>query len=576
MILLVATLVFGAPLSGAEPPRTVLDLQPSAVTTRRMIEADDGRRGVATLVNLNPAVGAWLLLRLAWEGGDEPETYHLEVAEPASVKLSLDPRSPRGVWLDAEGRAFACLLWGGTPDTPLVRAREFAMPYAPLCGGRVFLRNSTRGHKTSLEKVTDLLRRHVPGGAAITGFVREEFFKDKFADTTPAERGPSGARVATAAPPEGGLVPDLVTPPPAHLAREHADDVLWARGLGVEPEGAADLRMPAGRWVPAAGVPGVFLGVMKPALIHPEQLASTPGQVNALDPVEKNALVYLVAFDLERHAMGFALGTEHPALGWSDRVPARLHDTRRAGPDGIDSSAPLVRTGMLNPVDAARVVATFSGGFKRYHGAFKSGDLAFKNDGSHYGFLENGVVFSRMIPGLATVIVTIDGQVDLKTWGPDDDARIGSLRFARQNGVTVAERNASGVVVPGRLVRHWVPGNWSGTATSSLRTVRGGLAILERAGHRFLVFAYFSAASPSAMVRVFQAYGASYAMMLDINALEHTYLSVFRNDASAIRVQCLVRGMEEKDGQSEGRLVPRFVGKPDNRDFFYLMAKEPR
>jgi len=575
MVLLVATLLLAAPLSGAEPPRTILDLQPSAVTTRRSIEADDGHRGVATLVNLNPAVNAWLVLTLAWDDADEPETYHLELPEPAKVQVTLDPRSPRGVWLDAEGRSFACPLWGGSPDTPLVRAREFAMPYAPLCGGRVYLRNSTRGHKTSLEKVTDLLRRHVPGGEALTGFVREEFFKDKFAETTPAERGTPSSRALVAD--DDSLQPGHVAPPPAHLARERTDDVLWARSLGIEPEGAPDLRLPAGRWVPAAGVPGVFVSVMKPALIHPDQLASTPLLVNALDPVEKNALVYLVAFDLERHGMGFALGTEHPALGWSERIPARLLDTSRAGPDGIDTSAPLVRTGMLNPADAARVVATFSGGFKRYHGAFKSGDLAFKNDGSHYGFVEDGVVFSRMIPGLATAIVTVDGQVELKTWDPDDALRLGSIRFARQNGVMVAERNTSGVVVPGRLVRHWIPGNWSGNASQSLRTVRGALALMERGGHRFLVFAYFSAATPSAMVRVFQSYGVTYAMMLDINALEHTYLAVYRNDASAIRVQCLVRGMEEKDGESDdGKLVPRFVGKPDNRDFFYLLAREPR
>ena len=47
----------------------------------------------------------------------------------------------------------------------------------------------------------------------------------------------------------------------------------------------------------------------------------------------------------------------------------------------------------------------FTGGFKREHGAFRYGDLAQKNHGSHYGFVENGVVFSKLQPGLATIIV---------------------------------------------------------------------------------------------------------------------------------------------------------------------------
>ncbi len=563
ILLLIATLSFSVPTLRAEP-RTAVDLQPGAVSVTRPVTDDAGRHGTATLVDLNPVVGAWLLLTLTWDG-EEPQPYHLQVAEPGRVRVSLDGRSARGVWLEGSGRGASCPLWGA-PEPALEAARASALPFAPLCDGALFLRNPTRGHKTSIEKVTDVLRRHVPGGEALTGFVREEFFKDRFAETMPSER-------ATAE--EAGALPDPAgAPQPAHLARDHAGDVLWARSLGVEPEGAPDLRLPAGRWLPAAGVPGVFLSVVKPALLHPDLLEGQPGSVLALDPIEKNALVYLVAFDLDRYGLGFALGTEHPALGWSDRVPARMHDETRPGPDGIDSAAPLVRTGMLDPADAARVVATFSGGFKRYHGAFKSGDLAFKNDGSHYGFVEEGVVLSRLIPGLATAIAWDDGRVELKTWDAADDARLAHVRYARQNGVTVAERGPSGVV-PGRLVRHWVPGNWSGNATQSLRTVRGGLSIVERDGHRFLVYAYFSAATPSAMVRVYQAYGVSYGMMLDINALEHTYLAVYRNDGAAIRVQPLVRGMEEKDGGTDEQVAPRFLGKPDNRDFFFLTVRNP-
>ena len=76
----------------------------------------------------------------------------------------------------------------------------------------------------------------------------------------------------------------------------------------------------------------------------------------------------------------------------------------------IDSAAPLVRTGMLSPALQSRVVATFTGGFKREHGAFRYGPLATVNRGSHYGFIEQGVVFSRLSPGLATLFVLNDGS----------------------------------------------------------------------------------------------------------------------------------------------------------------------
>ena len=79
---------------------------------------------------------------------------------------------------------------------------------------------------------------------------------------------------------------------------------------------------------------------------------------------------------------------------------------------------PLVSTGLISPENARRTVATFTGGFKRIHGAFKFGEFASKNYGSHYGFLENGVVFSKLQPGLATVFVLDDGSIQMKTWKP--------------------------------------------------------------------------------------------------------------------------------------------------------------
>ena len=76
------------------------------------------------------------------------------------------------------------------------------------------------------------------------------------------------------------------------------------------------------------------------------------------------------------------------------------------------------------------------------------------------------------------------------------------------------------------------------------------------------------------MARVFQAYSCSYAMHLDMNALEHTYLSIYtKKNESGLSPEHLIKGMKVLDERFKGN-VPRFIGYPDNRDFFYLLNKK--
>ena len=128
--------------------------------------------------------------------------------------------------------------------------------------------------------------------------------------------------------------------------------------------------------------------------------------------------------------------------------------------------------------------------------------------------------------------------------------------------------------VPGRLVSRWVPGNWAGSEDKKLRTLRAGAALQETDGRRFLIYGYFSTATPSAMARIFQAYGCRYAMHLDMNALEHTYLALYQREGNHLLVQHLIQGMSVLDKSDKGQYVPRFLGYPDNRDFFYVMRRE--
>jgi len=153
-------------------------------------------------------------------------------------------------------------------------------------------------------------------------------------------------------------------------------------------------------------------------------------------------------------------------------------------------------------------------------------------------------VFSKLQPGLATLFTTVSGDVQMGYLDRSGQRPDASIRDARQNGVPLVEYDTNtGASVPGPLVNRWGEGNWSGSATEDLRTLRAGACLLETGTRRFLVYGYFSAATPSAMARVFQAYRCRYAMHLDMNALEHTYLAVYVSQAGKLTVEHLITGM---------------------------------
>ena len=65
-------------------------------------------------------------------------------------------------------------------------------------------------------------------------------------------------------------------------------------------------------------------------------------------------------------------------------------------------------------------------------------------------------------------------------------------------------------------------------------------------------------------------------MLLDMNALEHTYLALYAQRDGKVHVEHLLPGMSliEKKAR-DGTIIPRFIGFADNRDLFYLTRKEP-
>lgn len=532
-------------------PKGIHELQPFRQEVTAPLR--DGR--VVRLISLNPAVNSWFLLQLETAEGKVQDSYHLENPDPGgqSLRLFTDGRAALEVE-NGEG-ALRCAPWLGSAGS-LTTARKTGLPFAPLCGDRLYLRNQVSGSRSNLEATTEFLRENVWGGEQIVDFVKGTFFRDSEMTTSDALSATGQGRLDLG---PGAAIMDY--------ALEDRPVVRTYNALGFE--GADNKNMTMGLWYPIAGLEGVYTSTIQPRHLA-ESVLKGEGKTNWIDGVEGRANAQFVAFDLSRFDINYAVGTAHPGLEWSSRPPWDVRPRGMPGPDGVKHARPLVRLGMIPPQMTDRAVAVFTGGFKRDHSAFRWGEYIRLNYGTHYGFIENGVILSKLQPHLSTLYVLTDGTYGMKTWTEEDNAMLPRIRYARQNGVPLVEDG-----IPGPLVPHWGPGNWSGSAEAKLRTLRAGACMKEAGGTNWLIYGWFSTATPSAMARAFQGYGCDYAMLLDMNAMEHTHLALFTRNEGALHVEHLMPGMAaiEKRARS-GALIARYLGFVDNRDFFYLTLKE--
>ena len=117
----------------------------------------------------------------------------------------------------------------------------------------------------------------------------------------------------------------------------------------------------------------------------------------------------------------------------------------------------------------------------------------------------------------------------MKTWKGKTTDLLPDVRYASQNGVPIIIGFDPGDpdVCSRSLVARWGEGNWSGSADKKLRTMRAGAALQEarESGSSFMLFS--RAQRPRRWPVSFRLTECSYAMLLDMNALEHTYLAVY-------------------------------------------------
>ncbi len=551
--------------------KSIIDIQPYKISEKITILQDDGKTGEVELINLNSKINSWYILKLRWHKSGETFTYHLENLFPQVNAIKLDASYVDGIVIENGNDKIPCPLWS-RPTYPIREARFSKKPFAPICEKQLFLRNKIDGHRSTKEWITDFLRDHVWGGERITSFFKSTFFKDHFLIQSESSFGPKSDASKGGA---GNEEPKTAKPLEALVGSNYRDVSVEPTDLGIEIEEKVDGKIRVGKWYPVKDIKNVYISTIKPSYVENDIYEKFKSEIGTLDNVEKDALVYSIAFDLDFHELGFSLGTDHPRVDWSDRTLEKVRNRNLPGPDGIGDVAPLVPLGLLNSKYAKRVISTFTGGFKRSHAAFKWGDLALKNFGSHYGFIEHGVLFSKLQPGLATFVIKKDKSIVMKTWQEEDNAMMEDILHARQNGVAVLDIDeVSKETVPGKYVRRWAEGNWSGSQDSKFRTLRAGVCMVENGTKRYLVYTYFSSVTPPAMSLVFLGYRCSYAQHLDMNAMEHTYLSLFRRKQSDLFIEHLISGMNVLDGRVRGLILPRFVGIPDNRDFFYVMKRE--
>jgi len=530
----------------ADRPKSIREVQPF----RRSATTQDADGTEFTLTSLNPAFNTWFLLDVTTVARHtKTVTYHLELTDPEETTVSLRTTDSPALIFENNGLVERCTPWNGR-NSELDKAVNSGLPYAPICDDRVFVRNHVRVSRSNREAVAEFLRDNVIFGESIVGIIKGSFYEDAYMVSGEVVAGGDSGEVA------------------ASLGKANlSQHPVFRAYFGFELDGAEG-GMQAGSWYAVKDAPGIYASAMQPGMIHPDIL-NRKGETHWLDGVENRADVYLVAFDLSQFELGYEVGTDHPRLGWSPRPSGAGKNWQLPGPDGFNQADPVVRTGMLSPALTDRVAATFAGGFKRDHGAWRAGDKAFTNYGHHYGFLANGVIFSKLHPGLSTIFVLDDGSIHMRTWTEADRELLPRVRFARQNGVPLIENG-----VPGDQVTSWLGGNWSGSAEADLRTLRGGACMKEVNGRKFLIYAYFSSATPSAQARTFQAYGCDHAMLLDMNSQEHTYMALYTNEEGRVVPHHLVNGMSAVDAQgNDGHPIARFVGFSDNRDFVYLLRK---
>lgn len=546
-----ASLALISGIAPAQQPGTVESIQP--YRAEQVVATPEGVE--MQLVNLNTNVNALYILRIKDKG--RTRALNLQNALAPSVELRLNGGNLEFI----RGNK----ITGTCPNviSAVSSPEAQSQPFGPVCDGKLYVRNRANGYQPALEKGVQVLRSILGDKAeGIINTAKDTVFEDKYKEEASLVKAGADKRTF-----------ESKALKRAQMNENYAGQAISNHKLGVRLAAGYDAKaINAGEWYPASQTPNVYVSVITPGMVSPEILKTHTNRVQPLQPGESNSITYLIAFDMKKFTLGWAHGTNQPGIGWSERVTPEQRQAfgGGAGPSGVNSFGDINNPGHVPPHEIPKTVATISGGFQLKHGHFPWGKYSRINKSTHFGFIENGVVMALPSPGLSTLYVRIDGTINMKTWTEADNAEIPKIRYLRQNNLPLIEPDQNGAGIPGDHVGNRSHGNWSGSAEGNNYTPRGAACLIESQSEQYFVYAYFSAATPNAMARVFQAYGCKQAIHLDMNSPGQSYLSLMSIAGQKITTQPLTTDMPSVNPQKD---IPRYLAVPDFRDFFWVTRK---
>ena len=504
--------------------------------TKSMTQYVQTKRLEISLTSLNKYINKWFILSI---NGKRNLNLHIQNRYP-KTPLTLTKNGIGFFTEDREYTPYHCNLWDRRSFKKLRKQiRNFAETYLPICEGRLYVRVN-RPANTQLsftESATKLLRKTEIGESFINTF-------KPYIVSMMAESPSEGEYIEQVDQKQVEELDGAPLEPRMRLDNNMKYDNEHFVGIKLESENTA---LEYGKWYETKMHTGIFVGLFKPGLIHPEVIRVDRHKANAITTDEKQMRVYMTAYDLEMYAPEYTVGTEEPKI---------------TNPELKDKLVPI---GSIPPYDLSQSVGVFIGGFKSRHGKINRGPYK----GKTYGFIEKGVELSKMSSGLATAYLKYDGSFHVEKW-PEHHTMQKNLSkeviAARQNGVMLIDNYRIG-----RFVNNWGHGNWSGSAERSLKTMRSGICIQEKGSKRFLIFMAFMAATPSTMAQTMQAFDCKTAMHLDMNAYMYMHNAIYTYEPQkGYEVEYLNTEMKYPKNLKRHR----YIMDNNSRDFFYLKRRK--
>ena len=520
---------------------SVHEMRAFAVAGQFSTESGRSSNGIrAELINLNPDINKWFLLKLKSYG--RTRIHHLENTIPANT-LKL---TEGGLEIITPGNSISmeCKLWKGRRNNLATqRFSSHINPYKALCDGLVYLRLK-RSSKTKLSMTewgTSILRKSKYGEAIINAFKPWLVSLKAESASSTYSNSATGSMPDTAGYPKR---PSIIKNTKSNTAVEHS------LGVQVHHKGEG---LHYGEWYQSKLHKGIYVNLFTVDQIPKNIMNSYKDRVDPIDEDDLDKLVYFMAYDLDKYAANYAVGTLHPKR---DRSPIRMPGIR-------DLNRTLVPIGSIPPYQITKSVGVFIGGFKRRHSTMRLGP----HRGKVFGYIENGVEWQKLSPGLATLYSTKDGYMDIAPW-PSSVAEQEKLKSkivgARQNGVMLMEKG-----VPSPLINKKA-GNWSADAKGKIQTLRSVTCIQERGGKRFLLFGAITSGTPSTVARLTQAFHCKSAMQMDMNAYMYMHNALYSMQPDkSFKVEYLHTEMEFPKGLKRHR----FIMDNNERDFFYVYRR---